>query len=690
MDDNSLISYLVGAAGYFGLFLWVLLKVDNKALKLPFLIAVFFSLLWTAATAFFIYSEKFFVFDSLPFETLRNAAWYLLMGMLLSRQRYGNSYALLIDSKTTQVFMVFLGFVFVFESSAEVRDWVQDRLGDRIQIRLVAHLVFAISGLVLIEQLYRNALPDQRFTFRYLCLSLGCLYTVDFILYSKSMLFLRLDSELWAARGGVNGLITPLLAIAMIRLQAESFAVMAISKKVAFHTTAMLGAGLYLVFMSLVGFYIRDFGGSWGGVAQITFSSLAVLLLAVLFFSGRIRAYFKFFIGKHFFRSHYDYRIEWIRLSNQIVALHSFNDLPRFIVDTFTDMLDCAGGAVWLNNGQGGFHLSEHKNLGFQPPQLIEGQHPTVVFLRQTQWIVDFVELKQDPEVYADTDLSAWSDESKKIWIILPLFFKDELEAIIFLTDAKVIRQLNWEDRDLLKTVGMQLVNALALSKVSEALAKSKQFEAYSRMSAYLVHDLKNLVAQIDLIVKNAEKHRFNPEFIDDSMDTLKNVLSKIEQIMGHFKKGDVVNIQPAVIGLLDVLDDVVIQQSANKPVPKVVCHGEDIKIVGEKQKLVAIFGHLVQNAQDATPDDGYVRLELVKNQAYAIVKVMDNGCGMDAQFIAERLFKPFDTTKGNAGMGIGVYAAREYILSQGGNCKVDSKPGEGTCFIVELPLGPP
>jgi len=658
-------------------------------LRLPFLLPVFFSLLWMGTTAYFIDSEKYYVFDGLPFETLRNAAWYFLLGIFLSRQRYGNSYTLFIDSRITHVFIVFLGLVLVFEASSEVRDLVKGALGDRMPLRLFAHLVFAILGLVLIEQLYRNASPDQRLTFKYLCLSLGCLFTVDFILYSKSMLFLRLDSELWAARGGVNGLITPLLALGMMRLQAESFSLIAISRKVVFHTTAMLGAGLYLVFMSLVGFYIRDFGGSWGGVAQITFFFLALLLLAALFFSGKIRAYFKFYIGKHFYRSHYDYRNEWVKLSKQIAGLHSFNELPHFIIDTFIDMADCAGGGIWLNDGQGDFYLSEHKNLGFRPPRLIKGQHPTAVYLRKTGWIVDFMELKQEPDVYADVDLSAWADGNKAIWIILPLFFKDELEAIVVLTQARVSRQLNWEDRDLLKTVGMQLVNALALGKASEALAKSRQFEAYSRMSAYLVHDLKNLVAQIGLIVKNSEKHKRNPEFIDDSVDTLKNVLGKIELIVSHLKKGDVVNSQPELISLCDVLADVMVQQSANKPVPDIVCHDKSIKIVGEKQKLVAIFGHLVQNAQEATADDGYVRLELVKNPGHAIVKVIDNGCGMDEKFIAERLFKPFDTTKGNAGMGIGVYSAREYLLAQGGNCKVESKPGEGTCFIVELPLAP-
>lgn len=233
----------------------------------------------------------------------------------------------------------------------------------------------------------------------------------------------------------------------------------------------------------------------------------------------------------------------------------------------------------------------------------------------------------------------------------------------------------------------MQLANALELNRASDALSRAKQFEAYNRISAYLVHDLKNLVAQISLIVKNAEKHRYNPEFIDDSIATLENVVSKIDHLLGQLKKGDVTTQQKIIVNLVDIIHDVDIQQSANKPHLQLATSDDCIEVVSEKEKITAILGHLVQNAQDATADDGFVRLELSKDQQQAIIKVIDNGSGMDNKFIAERLFKPFDTTKGNAGMGIGVYEAREYIIKRGGSCNVESKPGAGTTFTIKLPL---
>ena len=59
----------------------------------------------------------------------------------------------------------------------------------------------------------------------------------------------------------------------------------------------------------------------------------------------------------------------------------------------------------------------------------------------------------------------------------------------------------------------------------------------------------------------------------------------------------------------------------------------------------------------------------------------------MEREFVQSRLFKPFDTTKGNAGMGIGAYEAEQYVRGLGGSIGVESTPGEGTEFSVFLPL---
>lgn len=685
MENYSFYSYLTAAAAYFLLLALSLIGIKKNPVAIPFIVAVVFSLIWSGYTAFSIHSDELFTSEILPFETLRNTAWLFLLSALVSRQQSNSHHLFLLKSRLTHILVLLIVFIFALEVFADFRYQIQQFIGQ--DIRLFAHVVFAVIGLMLMEQIYRNATIDLRWAVKFLCLGLGALFIIDFIVYSKSLLFAKLDDSLWNSRGFINALIAPLLAISIHRLQTDDIVRITVSRKVVFHTTVLFGAGLYLILMSIAGFYIRDYGGNWGQIAQITFIFLAVLLLLILFISGKVRALAKVYFNKHFFHYRYDYRDEWIKLSRTIAQLDSINELSGFIIKTMAKLVDSSGGGLWLKNEHGDFYLAERNNLGFTPPQLIKAEESLIRFLIGKQWVIDFVEFFNDPEVYDEVDLSQWYAEEKNVWLIIPLFRQNEMEAFVVLTQAKVPRRLNWEDHDLLKTVGMQLTNALALNHASDALSRSRQFEAYNRLSAYLVHDLKNLVAQISLIVKNAEKHKRNPEFIDDSIVTLENVVDKIEYLLSQLKKGNVKTDNKTIINLAEIISDVAIQQAGNKPALQLITSQDSIDVFGEKEKITAILGHLVQNAQEATDDNGSVRLELSRDDQQAIVKVIDDGHGMDNKFIAERLFKPFDTTKGNAGMGIGVYEARDYILKHSGQIAVESAPGEGTTFTIKLPL---
>ena len=124
-------------------------------------------------------------------------------------------------------------------------------------------------------------------------------------------------------------------------------------------------------------------------------------------------------------------------------------------------------------------------------------------------------------------------------------------------------------------------------------------------------------------------------------------------------------------------------------PAPTLELACDDAAVEAEPDRLASVLEHLIQNAQEATPEQGEVRVRLGRDAdaGCAVIDIEDTGCGMDAEFIAERLFRPFETTKGNAGMGIGVYESREFVRGLGGRIDVTSTPGEGTAFKLMLPL---
>lgn len=685
MESYNFFSYLSCSLAYSVLLLIALMR---KKRNTAFILSVFFSLLWSTSVIRSTQDTSFFLADTLLYESLRNFSWFFLLASLLSKQQYGNSIAFLRRDKSSIPAVALLFLLASIEAFPEFLDFI--RTTTNSDPRFSGHVISAVLGLILTEQLYRNTPLPLRWNLKFLCLSLGTLFAVDLLVYSKSLLYTRLDFPLWQSRGVINALMMPFLAISLHRLDnLDDNQKLTAPRKTVFYTTILFGCGIYLVLMSLTGYYLKQANSQWGEVAQTLFVFLAILLLVISFTSGKIRALAKVYFGKHFFHYSYDYREEWLKISKALAKLESLDELKSFILNTLTDLVESTGGGLWLKNDQGHFFLAAEQNLRLTPQEIeyLKSGNVLPQYLTDKQWVIDFFELAHAPEVYDDIDLSPWCYDDSQVWLIVPLFHLNHLEAFVVLTQARVPRKLNWEDHDLLKTVGMQLANALALTRASEEVAHNRQFEAYHRLSAYLVHDLKNIAAQISLIVKNAEKHKRNPEFIDDTLETLDNVVNKMRHIVEQLKQG---NIQPSSNTAVDLVKIVhaIQQQHQGSPAIQLVTQLADCFVYADKLKLTNILSNLIQNAQDAShKTDGWVKLELSKHQDYAVIKIIDNGIGMDQQFIAERLFKPFDTTKGNAGMGIGAYEARDYVLKNSGHLSVTSTPGQGTTFTLQFPL---
>ena len=685
MDNFIFFSYLSAAIAYAALFLFA---ITRKKRHWPLIAAILFSMLWCANIVRATQDSQFFIADTLVFETLRNMSWFLWLAILLSKQRYDNSYHFILHSKLALAIGLFFVLIGIIEAFPDLQGLI--RLNMNSDPRILAHVLFAVLGLILIEQLYRNTPLPQRWNIKYICLSLAALFLLDLIVYSKSLLYKHLDIPLWQLRGVLNALMVPLLAISVPRLGLHSInATQTLPRKTVFFTTILFGCGIYLILMSATGYYLKQANAEWGDTLQTIFIFLAILLLFVSFSSGKIRALAKVYFGKHFFNYNYDYREEWLKISHALAKLESLDDLKNFIITTLTNLVESSGGGLWLKNEQGLFFLAAQQNLRLTPQELdhFKNNLDLPKYLSKKQWVIDFFELAHAPEVYDDIDLSPWCYEDSQIWLIVPLFHLNNLEAFAVLTQPRAPRKLNWEDHDLLKTVGMQLANALALNKASEALANNRQFETYHRLSAYLVHDLKNIAAQIGLIIRNADKHKHNPDFFDDTIDTLNNAVNKMQHIVDQLKQGKPTSSTKSLLNLADIIKSI---QRHHKGLPALTIETtiDDCLITADRIKLTNIISNLIQNAQDATQKpDGWVKLVLTTKPNYAVLKIIDNGKGMDAAFIAERLFKPFDTTKGNAGMGIGAYEARDFVLKNAGQLDVDSMLGQGTTFILQLPL---
>jgi signal transduction histidine kinase len=139
-------------------------------------------------------------------------------------------------------------------------------------------------------------------------------------------------------------------------------------------------------------------------------------------------------------------------------------------------------------------------------------------------------------------------------------------------------------------------------------------------------------------------------------------------------------------VDLVALLRHMVESRAGSRPEPTLTTGEASLQVMAEPDRLTSVLGHIVQNAQDATPPDGRVQIELRRSNDQAIVSIRDNGTGMDEEFVRNRLFRPFDSTKGLTGMGIGAYECREFVRAIGGQVEVESAVGRGTTFVIILP----
>jgi putative PEP-CTERM system histidine kinase len=344
---------------------------------------------------------------------------------------------------------------------------------------------------------------------------------------------------------------------------------------------------------------------------------------------------------------------------------------------------------VWIldRDGQryspvGVWRLSLSGNKAF------EADSSLVRFMTARQWVMDLSEMQRFPALYEGLELDAWFRDNGSWWIIVPLLLGEELYGFVALAKPPAVSDLNFEDHDLLKTVGRHVATHLRQAESDRELAEAQQFGAYHRLSAFLMHDLNNLVAQQSLVVQNAERHKHDPRFFDDTIATIANSVSRMNRLLEQLSKASE---QPSDsrICLRKALQSAVDRSRHREPRPSLECGDEEIIVSADAERLSGVFEHLIRNAQDATDRTGSVQVALDSRPGGAFVEIRDTGCGMTEEFIGSRLFKPFDSTKGSQSMGIGAYQAREYIRNIGGKLEVVSKPGSGTSFTIRLPTLP-
>ncbi|PWF47667.1 XrtA/PEP-CTERM system histidine kinase PrsK [Massilia glaciei] len=644
-------SHGIAALGFLMLFLVLAGRWRARVHAAALALACLVSALWSGALA-----SGLGAIAGAPLETVRTCGWAALLLMLIGPARAR--------------WKLCLGLILALGAAS---------LGGGPPMAVIgARLMLSVLGMLLVEQLYRNTPVAERWAIKFACIGVGALFGYDFFLYSDAALFSRINPEIDAARGIANALTVPLLAVSAARNPAWASG-MALSRRLMFHSAALIGSAIYLLAMALSAYYLRFIGGDWGRVMQFAFLCGACIVLAGVLFSGALRARLKVMINKHLYTSRFDYREEWWRFTR--VLSEDGPDLNLRAIAAVAGLVESPAGALWLRRDGDMCEAAGAWNMPSQS-QGVDVNGDFFAFIESRQWVVDAAgEARANPHPPLPGALLAVPD----LWVVVPLTLHGRLFGLVALARPRAPLALNWEVTDVLKIAGSQAASYLAHRESLNSLLVARQFESFNRVSTFIVHDLKNLVCQFSLLLANADKHKHNPEFQADVLGTLDHSVRKMQTLLQKLGRGDPDDAsQPQRLARL--LEQAVEAKSLAEPRPALVVRDPALFVLAHRGRLERVLGHLIQNAIEATSRHGEVAVRLLREGDCAVVEVADTGLGMSAGFMREGLFKPFVTTK-TAGMGIGVFESREYIRELGGELQVASAESEGTTFRVILPL---
>ncbi len=668
------IGYALSALGYFALVLLILVGRKTGLAKRLLLASTLCTALWAVpqiGTLGLIQDISQYA----QLDSLRLWIWSLFLCACLQNQ-FSNFWHLLSRPATLRILILPSSLVFLAFSGVVSAN-----------LQFLAFTLVTIQMLVILEQVFRQS-AKFRWEYKPLIIYLGALTTFDFFTYANAAMVNQLNWSFYAARGFIYLAMLPFLVLAIKRIQHWGIDIF-VSREVVMHSTLLMLSGAYLVIMALLGYLVNYFGGEWGAPIQLILFLISIVLLISLFLSNDFRTRLKVFITKNFYANQFDYRVEWLALTQTLTLEDKrLSEVYRCALKGWMQGIKYDQGMLLKQQNSKFVCLAEdHQGSELAMPdrdELKDLGH----FLSQKHWIVDFDEMHSKPDLYQELPNRNALMQHFGFQIAVPIFQQQKLWGMVLL-NAKDSdkRSLNWELRDYLQALTEQTANFIFQAESSQALAENAQFAAFSRMSAFVVHDLKNVLAQINLLLANADKHKHNPEFIEDTFETLGHTKARMDKMLKQLMDKSASNQDKKQKIVLNVLIEDLIEKKckALQPHPSFSAE-ETISLEIDADKLNNVLYHLISNAQQATNDSGEVSIKLSQTSESILIDIQDDGTGMSAQFIETRLFKPFETTKGNAGMGVGAYDAKQYIEGLGGSIDVHSVEGEGSLFTLHLP----
>jgi putative PEP-CTERM system histidine kinase len=506
------------------------------------------------------------------------------------------------------------------------------------------------------------------------------LFAVLIFYYSQGLIYRSINMNLIPIRSTV--FIIAALLIGYSHAFRGSATRVSVSRYILYRSITLLVVGIYLLGLGLVGEGMRYFGVSFGGNLTVVLAFVGGILLLLILMSEKVRRLTKVYINKHFYASNkHDYREEWIKLTSRFSMCATLSDVQNAILTVFSETFGVAGAALYLISREDRRYIRVSEQAMPNSPVEIRISGELYSYFAQRERVLN---LKDEEFSLPDFERSTYSQAGA--WLVIPLIINNKVIGLAMLREQIVPELLIYDDFDLMKVLARQAAQAITNLRLSEEVMEMRAMAAVSRISTFVIHDLKNLTTSLSLVVDNAEEYIGNPEFQQDAITTIRNTLAKMKNLMQRLKSIPEKSRLDTKVKNVDHLSREALDAFVKLKPKRVLYKGEPIfsRVDGEEIKKVIV--NLVQNALDASDEKETVLVETQKENNYVCVRVSDNGVGMTDDFMKNQLFKPFRTTK-EAGLGIGLYQCRQIVEAHDGRIEVKSEQSKGSVFTICLPV---
>ncbi|MCD6580590.1 MAG: PEP-CTERM system histidine kinase PrsK [Desulfuromusa sp.] len=540
-------------------------------------------------------------------------------------------------------------------------------------------MVFLVFGLVQLERTLAGLHQLQRWNIKLIVISSGLLLASFALYFSHSLLYRSINLNFLAVRSVAVFVAVSLFCYA--HLYQKSSVKLALSRGIAHRSFVLLIVGGYLILLGVVGEGLRYLNIASAKPILYVLLLISSLGLAVVFLSEKLRRRLKVVLHKNFYQSKYDYQEQWQNFSNRVGAGKTLSEIQISILDLFCDPLACKGGILYLYDFESS-HYAYTASFNFRRDwRPFSATDPLIVKLRQNKqkdWIVN---LKENHPDLSDSLIESFGDVG--VFLIVPLFFDEELAGFIVLGEQiNPDEELTYEDYDLLRMLARQAIATVQGLRLSEELSTSRELAAIGKVSTFVLHDLKNQVSGLSLMLDNARDYISDPEFQQDMLGTVGTTVDNMKGLIARLKN---IKEKPELV-ISSVPINIIIQDAAETAGSNIEVAGKSVLVAVDEEEIYKVILNLLVNAAEATGDSRPVLVTYGRRDNLAFIEVSDSGCGMSADFIENKLFKPFETTKKH-GFGIGLFQCKQIVESHGGKIKAESHEGKGTKFTIFLPL---